>query len=94
MFNCPHLSQLEEELQQRGRLGGRQTVFTHALEALLELTGAANRMRNDQPTWRLFNEVNRWVPAWRYSANLSDRPEAEEFLAAVDGVRIWVENNT
>src|SRR4051794_26926619 len=45
MFNCRHLSQLEEELQQRGRLGGRQTVFTHALEALLELTGAANRMR-------------------------------------------------
>jgi hypothetical protein len=37
--------------------------------------------------------VNRWVPAWRYTADLSNRDDAEDFLAAVDKVSLWIENN-
>ena len=35
--------------------------------------------------WRLFNIVNRWVPAWRYTADLSKREDAEDFLAYPSG---------
>jgi hypothetical protein len=41
----------------------------------------------------MFNIVNRWVPAWRYTANLSNREDAEDFLDAVDKIRYWIEHN-
>jgi HEPN domain-containing protein len=93
MFDCRHLRELEEELQRRGAIAEHATVFTHALEVLLRLTRRMDHLRQDQAMWRLFNTVNRWVPAWRYTSDLSNREDAEDFLAAVDGIRHWIEHN-
>jgi len=93
MFECRHLRELEEALQRRGLLAAEGTVFTHELEVLLRLTQGADRLRQDPTAWRLFNMVNRWVPAWRYTANPSNRDDAADFLAAVDAIRQWIENN-
>ena len=93
MFGCRHLRELEEELQQRGMLSATATVFTHQLELLLRLTQGFDRLRQNEEHWGLFNIVNRWVPAWRYAADLSNRNDAEDFLAAVDKVSNWIENN-
>ena len=93
MFDCRHLRELEEELQRRGVLSVQGTIFTHQLELLLRLTNGLERMRQSQEHWRLFNMVNRWVPAWRYSADQSNRDDAEDFLAAVGKVSQWIENN-
>src|SRR5436190_1783440 len=54
MFDCRHLRELEEELQRRGMLAARATVFTHQLEALLRLTAAIDRLRRNEEHWRLF----------------------------------------
>jgi len=90
MYNCRHLRELEDELQQRGVLPAHETVFTHQLEALLKLAQGYNRLRQNQNLWRMFNTVNRWVPAWRYSANpgLLRKPrneDASDFMNAVEG---------
>ena len=60
---------------------------------LLRLTQGLDRLRQNEGLWRLFNIVNRWVPAWRYNADLSNRNDAEDFLGAVDEVSHWIENN-
>lgn len=93
MFGCRHLRELEEELQNRGVLASG-TLFTHHLEALLRLTGALDRLRQNEEHWRLFNMVNRWVPAWRYTADQSNQDDASDFLSAVEKVSRWIENNT
>ncbi|MEM7531052.1 MAG: hypothetical protein AAF639_02655 [Chloroflexota bacterium] len=93
MYNCYNLRDLEIELQRRGVLATDATVFTHHLEALLRLTQAQNRLRQNHNVWPLFNIVNRWIPAWRYTANLSSREEAEIFLDAVENVWHWIEHN-
>ena len=93
MFGCRHLRELEDELQQRGMLSGAATVFTHQLELLLRLTNALDRLRQNEELWRLFNRVNRWMPAWRYTADLSNRQDAENFLGAVEKISHWIENN-
>ncbi|HXT59605.1 MAG TPA: hypothetical protein VN699_13275 [Pirellulales bacterium] len=93
MFECRHLRELETELQRRGVLPLQATIFTHQLEILLRLTQGMGRLRQNEPLWRLFNIVNRWVPAWRYSADLANREDAEDFLEAVEKVSHWIENN-
>lgn len=93
MFDCRHLRELEEELQRKGVLAAQATVFTHQLEVLLRLTKAIDRLRGNEEYWRLFNMVNRWVPAWRYTADLSNREDAEDFLEAVEKVAHWIEHN-
>jgi HEPN domain-containing protein len=93
-FECRHLRELDNELQQRGEVPAGVTVFTHHLEVLLRLTGGRDRMRQDQSAWRTFNIVNRWIPAWRYSADRSNREDAEDFLEAVEKVLHWIEHNT
>ena len=93
MFRCRQLHELEQTLQRRGILTASGTVFTHQLETLFVLTGGWNRLRNDPDLWRVFQHVNRWMPAWRYTADLSSRQEASRFLEAVDEVRNWIENN-
>lgn len=93
MYGCRHLRELAEELQQRGLLAADTTVFTHQLELLLRLSQGIDRLRQNQAMWRAFNRVNRWVPAWRYSSDLSNRADAEDFLEAVDQVLHWVEHN-
>ncbi|MBW3541785.1 MAG: hypothetical protein KY476_16075 [Planctomycetes bacterium] len=92
-FGCRHLQELEEELLRRGLLGGHATVFTHQLEVLLRLTGALDRARQSEETWRSFNIVNRWIPAWRYNPDLSNPEDAADFLSAVETVSRWIENN-
>lgn len=93
LFDCRQLRELEEELQRRGVLGGQATIFTHQLETLLRLTGGLDRLRQNEPLWRLFNMVNRWVPAWRYSADLSNSDDAKDFLEAVEKLVHWIEHN-
>jgi HEPN domain-containing protein len=93
MFDCRHLQELEEELQRRGALAGRETVFTHQLEVLLQLTQARDRLRSERQVWPQFALANRWLPAWRYSADLSNKEDAEDFLSAVDSVLRWIDYN-
>jgi HEPN domain-containing protein len=92
-FDCRHLRELEEELQRRGILATHATVFTHQLEVLLRLTNIMDRLRQNQEHWRLFNMVNRWVPAWRYTADLSNQDDAKDFLDAVEKISHWIEHN-
>ena len=89
MFSCRHMRELEEELQQRGKLAGAATVFTHQLELLLRLTNALDRNAASDS----IQLVNRWVPAWRYTADLSNRGDAEDFLEAVEDVSHWIDTN-
>ena len=93
MFDCRHLRELEEELIRRKTLPTRTTVFTHQLEVLLRLTNAFDRLRQSEDHWRSFNRVNRWVPAWRYTADLSNKDDANDFLEAVKKVSLWIEHN-
>jgi HEPN domain-containing protein len=93
IYNCRNLRELEEELQGKGLLAAQATVFTHQLELLLRLTNAIDRLRQNEEHWRLFNMVNRWFPAWRYTADLSNPEDATDFLAAVEQVSHWIENN-
>jgi HEPN domain-containing protein len=93
MFGCSHLRELEDVLRDRGALSGRATVFTHELELLLDLTKRINVMRQNAEVWKQFNLVNRWMPAWRYSADQSCREDAEDFLESIQGVLNWIEHN-
>ncbi|MBM3236525.1 hypothetical protein FJZ31_09520 [Candidatus Poribacteria bacterium] len=93
IYDCWNLRELEEELQHRGMLARHATVFTHHLELLLRLTQGFERLRQNQRLWPQFNIVNRWMPAWRYTADLSNRQDAEDFLEAVDNLMRWIENN-
>jgi hypothetical protein len=63
------------------------------LEVLLRLTNAIDRLRQNEEYWRLFNKVNRWAPAWRYTADLSNPDDAKDFLDAVEKVSHWIEHN-
>ena len=92
-FKCRHLKELEEELQKRGVLATHGTVFTHQLALLLRLTNATDRLRQNEEHWRLFNMVNRWVPAWRYTADLSNADDAKDFIEAVEKVSHWIAHN-
>lgn len=93
MFDCHRLGELEDELRRRGVLPADMTIFTHQLEVLLKLTNAAPRLRQSRECWPLFNLVNRWVPAWRYTADQSNPDDANDFLNAVEVVSRWIENN-
>ena len=93
IYNCRNLYQLEDELQKRGILTTRATVFTHQLEPLLRLAQGFTRLRQNRRMWLSFAVVNRWLPAWRYTADLSNREDAEEFLEAVKKIRDWIQHN-
>lgn len=93
IFGCNNLVDLEAELQRRGLLADRATIFTHQLEMLLRLTNGLNRLRQNAALWPLFNLVNRWIPAWRYNPDMSNPEDAEDYLDAVDKIRHWIDNN-
>jgi HEPN domain-containing protein len=93
MFDCRHLQELEEELQRRGVLRLNATVFTHQLEVLLQLAQGVDRLRTNKRLWPQFALVNRWIPAWRYSADLSNKDDAEDFLDAVVNLSRWFDHN-
>ncbi len=94
MFNCRHLRELEDELLTKGILVARATVFTHQLELLLRLTNTIDRLRQNEEHWQLFGMVNRWVPAWRYTADPSNQNDAKDFLEAVEKISHWIDNNS
>ena len=93
MFGCLNLGELEVELQNRGILALKATIYSHNLLTLLRLTGSRERMSLDEPLWDQFILVNSWIPGWRYSSDLSHVAEASEFLGAVKDVSRWIENN-
>jgi HEPN domain-containing protein len=93
MFSCNTLTDLETELRARRALPADGTIFTHKLELLMELTGAKARLNQRREQWEAFNTVNRWVEAWRYTADLSNREDAEDFLDAVAVLVKWIETN-
>jgi len=93
MYGCRHLRELEDELQSKGKIAVPATVFTHQLEFLLRLANGLDRLRGNEEHWRLFNMVNRWAPAWRYSADLSNSDDAKDFLAAVEKISHGIEFN-
>ena len=92
-FSCSNLRDLEDELQRRHLLAEHATIFTHHLELLLRLTNGLDRLRQNAELWPLFNIVNRWIPAWRYSPDLANPEDAEDYLDAVDKIRHWIDNN-
>jgi HEPN domain-containing protein len=93
IYGCRNLHELEEELQHRGAINHHTTVFTHHLELLLRLAQGFERLRQNRILWPQFNIVNRWIPGWRYTANLSNCEDAEDFLDAVDNMTRWIENS-
>jgi hypothetical protein len=93
MYGCTNLRDLEEELQHRGLLVERATIFTHQLDMLLRLADGRERLRQHPQLWPLFNVVNRWIPAWRYNPDLSNHEDAADYLSAVDGILQWIEHN-
>ena len=93
IFGCHQLSELEEELRGRKGFAAATTVFTHQLETLLRLTGATDRLRQNQAIWQAFGLVNRWVPAWRYNPRRTDPDDAREFIKAVGVILHWIEHS-
>ncbi|MEM7536590.1 MAG: HEPN domain-containing protein [Chloroflexota bacterium] len=93
MYHCHTLHELEDILQQRGILVTQATVFTHHLELLFQFARSLDRLKQNRRIWRQFAIVNRWMPAWRYTANLANQQDAEDFIRAVEAVMDWIENN-
>jgi len=52
------------------------------------------RANTDGSSVEVLLPVNNWMPAWRYTANQSNREEAENFLKAVEQVLDWISHNT
>lgn len=92
-YDCRTLHDLEDELPRRGVLTDSATVFTHHLEVLLRLTQRFEQLRQHRVLWPQFTLVNRWIPAWRYTANLANRQDATDFLEAVTQMMQWIEYN-
>ncbi len=93
IYGCRNLHELEDELQRRNILASHATVFTHHLELLLRLTQTFDRLRQNRILWPQFSIINRWMPAWRYTSDLANRQDAEDFLEAVENLMNWIENN-
>ena len=68
-------------------------VYTHGLEALLELLPFDHLFRRS-PVWRDFTtQVARWRPSWRYAPRDWPEKNARAFLNAVDSVYKWLDVN-
>lgn len=92
-FECRTLRMLDEELKGRGLIAAEATMYTHQFESLLRVTGHLDRLRKDLTLWPSFSILNRWVPAWRYDPDLSNREEAEDFFEALDRITSWIRAN-
>jgi len=92
-FGCRHLQELEEELQRRGLLKEQDSIYTHQLERLLRWADGLDPLRGNADLWRSFTLANQWIPAWRYHPDLSNREDADDFLAAVDRLLRWIDSN-
>lgn len=92
-FGCRTLANLDDILRSRKLIADRASVYTHEIEWLLKASELYGRLKQDEPKWRAFNIVNRWMPSWRYDPDLSTREEAESFLEALDGILLWLRAN-
>lgn len=80
-------------MQRRGALAEHATVFTHHLELLFRLTQRDDQLRQHRLLWPQFVLVNRWIPAWRYTADVATRQDAADFLEAAAQTMQWLEHN-
>ena len=83
MYGCRTFHELEDALQRRGILDEYATVLTYHLELLLRLTQRFAQLRQHRLLWPQFVLVNHWLPAWRYTADMANRQDTADFLAAV-----------
>jgi hypothetical protein len=93
-FQCHDLEELEKHLREKRLMRDRETVFSHQLYLLMQLTGALDRLRMNREAWLAFATVNAWVPAWRYSPMSRSKQEASTFVDAVKLVTHWISANT
>jgi len=91
-WSCRTLEELEDELEKKGNL---RSLYTHSLKVLLRLAGGLERLQqHNKVLWSKFAAVvDAWQPAWRYSTDLGDHDEAENFLAAAKAVITWIDNS-
>lgn len=92
-YGCDHLRDLGAELAKRGKLDDANDIFTHSLGLLMRLTDRLPVLQSDVERWKLFTTVNRWVPAWRYTASQSNKDEASDFVEAADQLARWIDHN-
>lgn len=93
IYGCRTLGDLEDELQSRSILPEHGTVFTHRLRDLLKLAPGHNRLMQNREMWFLFNRTSRWTPHWRYTLKQANRQAATEFVADVERLMRWIDNN-
>ena len=93
IYDCKNLRDLDDVLRQRSVLPAHRTVFTHQLEDLLRLAPGYNRLMQNRDMLSLFNNVNRWMPSWRYTLDLANRREANEFMTSIERLMHWIDNN-
>ena len=93
IYGCRTLGDLEDELQNRSILPEHGTVFTHRLRDLLKLAPGHNRLMQNREMWFLFNRTSRWTPHWRYTLKQANRQAATEFVADVERLMRWIDNN-
>ncbi|HRQ72190.1 MAG TPA: hypothetical protein PLU35_04090 [Phycisphaerales bacterium] len=81
----------------RKRLGlSSQQVYGHRLEALIQRLlpgGVFERLTTGVAADAFRGQVNRWTTEWRYDSSNAPAGQADRFLAAVDVVWNWLENN-
>lgn len=93
IYGCRTLGDLEDELQRRSILPEHGTVFTHRLRDLLKLAPGHNRLVQNREMWSLFNKVNHWTPRWRYTFEPANRQVATDFVAGIERLMHWIDNN-
>lgn len=81
-----------EQLLRRLDLGERE-VYSHKLEALVELLPSYERFKASHVYRDFASRVNQWRPEWRYDGSDPPVDEARKFLEAVDKVTEWLNNN-
>lgn len=92
-YDCDHLKDLGAQLEKRGKLTEANDIFTHSLELLMRLTDRLQTLQKDPERWKQFSTINRWVPAWRYTASQSNKDEASDFFDATGAFVRWIDHN-
>jgi hypothetical protein len=95
VFKKRTLEDLEVELKRRGLIPDRTSLFDHRIELYMRASGRLDTLKGKgkEPLWQSFNVANQWLPSWRYNPDQSNRPDAEDFLSAVDTMLKWIRNN-
>lgn len=93
IHGCNNLEQLEARLRDRKLIPADASIYTHQLMTLLKAAQGAQRLGQVPETWKQFNLVNTWMPAWRYSADSPEPEAAQTYLEAIEEVHRWIEVN-